>query len=240
MHTIQTLRLTKRFDKVFQLGPLDLRLAPGEILGVMGPNGAGKTTLLRLLWGLIRPDSGEIYVLGMQPYAHPVNIRLHAGYLSENPQLYSALTGKEFLRFIGEFYDCWDNLRIESLLKQFDVDPDRKIETLSKGNRIKLALISAVGHRPDLLLLDEPTAGLDPLVRLDILDFLRRISREEQTSIILSSHISDDLDQIADSVLMLAAGKVLEYASASSLTHKYGQQRMEKIFVTAVSNQRHP
>ena len=114
-----------------------------------------------------------------------------------------------------------------------------KIETLSKGTRIKLGLISAVGHRPSLLILDEPTSGLDPLVRLDILRFLKDLAREENVSILLSSHISDDLDQIADSVLMLNKGRLVEYARASSLIDKYGQPRLEGIFIAAIGNQHH-
>ena len=239
METIRTEQLCKSFKDVFRLGPLDLRVAPGEILGVMGPNGAGKTTLLRLLWGFIRPDSGCISVFGMQPHLDQVKVRLRAGYLSENPQFYSALTAKQFLRFIGNFYQGWDEERSFSLLGEFGVHPDLKIEKLSKGNRIKLGLISAVGHRPSLLILDEPTSGLDPLVRLDILRFLQRLAREENVSILMSSHISDDLDQIADSVLMLNKGRPIEYARASSLLDKYGQPRLEGIFVTAIGNQHH-
>jgi ABC-2 type transport system ATP-binding protein len=239
METVRTEQLSKSYKGVFRLGPLDLRVAPGEILGIMGPNGAGKTTLLRLLWGFIRPDSGSIFIFGMQPHLEQVKIRLRAGYLSENPQFYSALTGRQFLQFVANFYEGWDSRRTDHLLEKFGVQSDLKIEKLSKGNRIKLGLISAVGHRPALLILDEPTSGLDPLVRLDILGFLRSLAREENVSILLSSHISDDLDQIADSVLMLNQGRVVEYARASFLLDKYGRMRLETIFVEAIGNRPH-
>ena len=123
------------------------------------------------------------------------------------------------------------------MLEEFGVDPDLKIEQLSKGNRIKLGIISTVGHHPSLLILDEPTSGLDPLVRLDILHFLSKLAREEQVSILLSSHISDDLDQVAESILMLNKGHVVEYARASDLLTKYKQPRLEGVFVTAIGNQ---
>ncbi len=239
METIRTEQLIKSFKNTFRLGPLDLHVSPGEILGVMGPNGAGKTTLLRLLWGFLRPDAGAISVFGMRPHLEQVKVRLRAGYLAENPQFYYALTATQFLRFIGNFYDRWDEVRAGRLLDQFGVHPDLKIEQLSKGARVKLGLISAVVHRPELLILDEPTSGLDPLVRLDILRFLKRLAAEENVSVLLASHISDDLDQIADSVLMLNKGSVIEYARASFLLDKYGQPRLEGIFVTAIGNQHH-
>ena len=236
METVRTEQLGKTFKGVFRLGPLDLRVAPGEILGVMGPNGAGKTTLLRLLWGFLRPDQGRISIFGMQPHLQQVSVRRRAGYLSENPQFYFALTARQFLRFIGNFYEGWEESRTHQLLEEFGVDPDLKIEQLSKGNRIKLGIISTVGHRPALLILDEPTSGLDPLVRLDILHFLSKLAREDEVSILLSSHISDDLDQVAESILMLNKGHVVEYARASDLLTKYKQPRLEGVFVTAIGN----
>ncbi len=239
METVRTEQLCKSFKSVFQLGPLDLRVAPAEILGVMGPNGAGKTTLLRLLWGFMRPDQGSILVFGMQPHLEQVKVRLRAGYLSENPQFYPSFTAKQFLRFVGNFYEGWDTTRANRLLEEFAVQADLKIEKLSKGNRIKLGLISAVAHRPSLLILDEPTSGLDPLIRQDILRFLKNLARQENVSIVLSSHISDDLDKIADSVLVLNNGRVVEYARASFLLDKYGEPRLEAIFVSAIGSQHH-
>jgi len=205
----------------------------------MGPNGAGKTTLLRLLWGFIRPDQGHISVFGMQPHLEQVKVRLRAGYLSESPPFYSTFTAKQFLRFVGHFYEGYDAPWADWLLNEFGVQADVKIERLSKGNRIKLGLISAVAHRPSLLILDEPTSGLDPLIRREILRFLKNLAGQDGVSIVLSSHISDDLDQIADSVLMLNHGHVVEYAQASVLLHKYGEPRLEAIFVSAIGSQHH-
>ena len=237
MDTVTIQALSKTFHGVFQLGPLDLRVAPGEVLGIMGPNGAGKTTLLRLVWGFIRPDAGSLHVFGMQPHLEQVKVRLKAGYISENPPSYDSLTARQFLRFVGNFYERWDAERTEELLVRFDVEPDQRVRNFSRGNRIKLSLISALGHRPSLLILDEPTSGLDPIVRADILSFLKELARGEDVSIMLSSHISDDLDRIADSVLMLNNGKIVEYARASFLLDKYSLPKLEAIFIHALDNQ---
>jgi ABC-2 type transport system ATP-binding protein len=230
METIQTEQMRKAFNGKFRLGPLDLRVAPGEILGVMGPEGAGKTTLLRLLWGLLRPDKGSISIFGMEPHKDYVDIRLRAGYVWDIPYLYPALAARQFLLFIGSFYDSWQRRRTFQLLDEFGIDADGPIGSLSKSDRMKLLIVSAVGHRPSLLMLDEPTSGLDPAVRIDILDFLRRLAREENTSIVITSQIGDDLDHLAESILMLKEGSVIEYARASDLLIKYKQSRLEGIF----------
>jgi ABC-2 type transport system ATP-binding protein len=230
METIRTEQMRKTFKGKFGLGPLDLRVAPGEILGVMGPKGAGKTTLLRLLWGLLRPDKGSISIFGMRPHQDYVDIRLRAGYVWDIPYLYPALAARQFLLFIGSFYDNWQRRRTYELLDEFGIDADAPIGSLSKSDRMKLLIVSALGHRPSLLMLDEPTSGLDPRVRLDILDFLRRLAREENTSIVITSQVGDDLDHLAESILMLKEGKVIEYARASELLIKYNQSRLEGVF----------
>jgi ABC-2 type transport system ATP-binding protein len=234
---IRIAQLSKSFEESFRLGPLDLEVQAGEILGIMGPNGAGKTTLLRLLWGFLRPDAGSISVFGFQPHLDQIRLRLRSGYLAENSHFYAGLTGRQFLRFVSNFYETWDWARVNDLLEQFRIKPDVRIEHLSKGNRVKLGLVSALGHRPSLLILDEPTAGLDPIVRMDMLDFIKTMSRSEGVSVILSSHISDDLDQIADSVLMLNEGQVVEYSQISPLLHKYSLSRLEAIFLHAIGRQ---
>ena len=184
--------VTKHRGAGFTLGPLSLHLSPGEVLGVMGPNGAGKTTLLKMLWGFLRPDGGRVSVFGRSPHLEQVWIRLRAGYMSESPNFYGWMTARRFLTFIAGFYPSWDWRQANRLLEDFRLSGDRKVDELSKGNRIKLGLVAAVSHRPELLILDEPTAGLDPVVRLDILDFLGNLVRHEGVGIVMSSHVSDD------------------------------------------------
>src|SRR5262249_52626718 len=139
-----------------------------------------------------------------------------------------------FLQFISSFYEGWDVIRVQSLLDEMRIDPEMRIQNLSKGNRVKLGLISAIGHRPSLLILDEPPSGLDPLVRVDILDFIRKMAPQEGVCVVLSSHISDDLDQIADSVLMLNEGQVVEYSATGSLLQKYSSSQLEAVFLHAI------
>jgi ABC-type multidrug transport system ATPase subunit len=217
METIRTEQLSKSFKSVFRLGPVDLRVAPGEVLSVLGPKGAGKTTLLKLLWGFLRPDHGRVFVFGIQPHLNQMSVRRRAGYLSENPQFHSALTATQFLRFVGNFYDGWEETHACRLLERFGVHPDLKVEKLSKGSRIKLGIVSAASHHPALLILDEPTSGLDSLTRFEILRFLSKLAHEEHVSILVSSDISHALDHVADSILMLNGGRVVEYARASHL-----------------------
>jgi ABC-2 type transport system ATP-binding protein len=239
METIRAQQLSKSFGSSFRLGPLDLQVQAGEILGVMGPNAAGKTTLLRLIWGFLRPDHGSVSVFGLKPHLQQVQLRLRAGFMAENPQFYDSMTATSFLKFIAHFYENWDGQRVSVLFEQLRLQPDVRIRNLSKGNRVKLALVAAVGHRPSLLILDEPTSGLDPMVRVDILGFLRRLAKQEHVTILLSSHISDDLDQIADSVLMLNNGKAVEYAPTSDLLVRYNLTRLEAVFLNAIGTQHH-
>ncbi len=217
METIRTEQLLKTFNGVLRLGPLDLRLGPGEVLGVIGPYGSGKATLLKLFWGFMKPDHGRIFVFGMQPHLNQMSVRRRAGYLSENPQFYSVLTAKQFLRFVGNFYHGWEESYACGLLERCGVDPDLKVEKLSKGDRVKLRIASASGHHPSLLILDEPTSGLDSQIRLEVLGLLNRLAHEQNVSIVLSSHISNDLDHIADSILILENGRVVEYARTSRI-----------------------
>ena len=234
MDIFQVEQVVKRRGESFALGPLDVHLSAGEILGIMGPNGAGKTTFLRLLWGFLRPDTGRVSVFGRAPHLEQVWIRLRAGYLSESPRFYDWMTVERFLSFIAGFYPSWDWGHALELLNEFGLETHRRVGHLSKGNRIKLSLVAAVSHRPQLLILDEPTSGLDPLVRINILDFLKSKAIHDGTGIVLSSHVSNDLDRIADSVLMLHHGEAIEYAPAKVLLERYNQTQLEEVFLNAI------
>lgn len=211
-----------------------MQMEAGELLGIMGPNGAGKTTLLKLVWGFLRPDKGSISVFRQQPHLNQVSVRLRAGYLPESPSFYGWMTARRHLDFVSEFYDGWDRTKANALLDRFEIDPNLCIRLMPRSARTKLALIAAVSHNPLLLVLDEPTAGLDLVTRHDVLEFLNELAKNHGVGIVVSSHIADDLDTLADSVLMLNAGHVLEYAPTQSLTHHYGRDRMEEIFREAI------
>jgi ABC-2 type transport system ATP-binding protein len=234
MDVVRIDELSKTHDRGFRLGPLSLKLYAGEILGLMGPNGAGKTTLLRLIWGFARPDQGSVRVFGLTPHLEQLAVRLRAGYLSESPQFYGWMKARRFLEFMSGFYDSWDEKRVIELSARFGVDLDKRIGQLSRGNRVKLGITAAVAHGPRLLLLDEPTAGLDPIVRLDILEFLKDLARKEAVTVILSSHISDDLDQIAHKVLMLHEGRCLEFAPTAAVLRHYNLPKLESVFLHAI------
>jgi ABC-2 type transport system ATP-binding protein len=244
MDVIRTDRLVKARGKSFQLGPLDLTVSPGEILGVMGPEGAGKTTFLKLAWGFLRPDEGAIRVFGLAPHLAQIQVRLRAGYLSESPQFYGWMTARQFLEFISAFYDRWDWRGTEELLDQFQIDPAKRVDQLSKGNKAMLGLVASVAHHPHILILDELMSSLDPLVRRDLQEYLKNLSTREAVAIILSSHVSDDLDQVADTVLMLSEGRVVEYAPTSILLQHYKLPGLEAVFLDAIKglasdNRRH-
>jgi ABC-2 type transport system ATP-binding protein len=144
------------------------------------------------------------------------------------------MKARSFLEFTAGFYDRWDSNRVIELGRRFSVDLDKRIDQLSKGNRVKLGIMAAVAHRPRLLLLDEPTSGLDPVVRLDILEFLSELARKEAVTIVLSSHVSDDLDQIAHKVMMLHEGRCVEFAPTSALLRHYNLPKLESVFLHAI------
>jgi ABC-2 type transport system ATP-binding protein len=217
MEVIRAEKVSKRFGTIFQLGPLDLRVEAGQILGVVGPAGSGKTTLLQLLWGFMRPDEGSISVFGMQPHLNQPRLRYSVGYLPQNPRLPrlpSCCTAKQFLEFACHFYGGWNETQGSHLLGQLDIDPHSKIKNLSNEGRIKVALVAAASHKPALLLLDEPTSTIDDETRLGLLRFLRRLAVEDRVAILLSCCLPDDLDYIADSVLILKDGQPVEYVTS--------------------------
>ena len=214
MDIIRAEHVSKDVGPTFRLGPLDLRVAPGETLGIAGPAGSGKTTLLKLLWGFIRPDEGCISIFGMEPHLNQLRLRRRVGYLGPNPRFHSEWTAKQFAQYLGHFYSGWNEMETIRLLSCFALDPNSKIRDLSNGDRTKVAIVSVASHRPELLLLDEPTSSTDRASRRAILRFLARLAKDRRISILITCALGDDLDYIADSVLMLKDGRAVEYASA--------------------------
>jgi ABC-2 type transport system ATP-binding protein len=201
----------KRGD--FHLGPFDLRVETGAILGILGHEGSGRTTLMRLLWGFERPDKGRIEVFGMQPHLEQMRIRLRAGYASQATWWYPELTAQQFLDFIGSFYPNWDEKYVAALIKKFDITNWHLVRELSDSERRSLTTIAALGHHPSLVLLDQPMKDLDKKGYGQLTDLIMTLSRRERTTIVMSAPHSLDLDKFADGTILLNNGEVVMESS---------------------------
>ena len=206
---IRTERLTKAYGEHRGITELDLEVAEGEIFGFLGPNGAGKTTTMRVLLDLIRPTSGRAEVFGIETTADPVAIHRRVGYLPGEFDLYDRLTGGQTITYFGNLRGGIDRAYVDGLIERLDLDPSRRFKEYSRGNKQKVGLIVALQHKPDLLILDEPTAGLDPLVQQTFFGLVRE-AREEGRSIFLSSHIIDEVDRTCDRVAIIREGRLVQ------------------------------
>ena len=199
--------IRRRFGKVQALDGLSLRVIQGEVYGFLGRNGAGKTTTLRILMGIVRADAGSIELLGQRARRVTVSLKQRIGYVSQEPMFYPWMTAEQLGRFVGSFYPTWDKREFSRLLDALDVPTDRRAAELSGGTRAKLGLALALAPRPELLLLDEPTAGLDPVAQREFHDQLMLLQRERGTTVFFSSHLVGEVEQLAQRVGIVQAGK---------------------------------
>jgi ABC-2 type transport system ATP-binding protein len=205
---IEACGLTKRFGSTLALDRLDLQVPRGCVLGYLGPNGAGKTTTIKLATGLWRPTAGTITVLGQDATRDRDVVQARLGYLPGDFQGYPGMTGHQFLRLLGKLRGGVDATFVASLAHRFHLDLDRRIGTLSHGNRQKVGIIQAFMHRPELLVLDEPTIGLDPLMQREFLSLVRE-SRNTGATVLLSSHILSEVAAVADRVAVINEGRLV-------------------------------
>ena len=210
--------LHKSFGRTRALNGLDLAVAPGEVHGFLGPNGAGKTTTIRILLGLLRPDSGTARLLGGDPARDVVALHRRLAYVPGDVTLWPNLTGGEIIDLLGRMRGGLDPHRRADLLDRFDLDPRKKARTYSKGNRQKVALVAALASDVELLLLDEPTAGLDPLMEAAFRD---RITAERHNgrTVLLSSHILAEVEALCDRVTIIRDGRAVESGTLADLRH---------------------
>ncbi len=206
MNAVELINLTHRYGKVQALDGLSLTVRQGEMFGFLGRNGAGKTTTLKLLMGLLRPDSGEIAVLGQPVKRMRAALKQRIGYVCQEPNFYPWMTADQLGKFVGSFYPNWDAAEFQRLLRLLDVPRDRRAAEMSGGTRTKLGLALALSPRPELLLLDEPTAGLDPVARREFNDQLQALQREQGTTVMFSSHLVGEVEQLAQRVGIVQAG----------------------------------
>ena len=198
----------KRY-KGFTLDGISLNLPQGYILGLIGPNGTGKTTTIKILMNMVKRDGGDVQVFGLDPQKHAKQIKNKVGYLGEEQYFYGNKTVAWTGNFVSDFYNDWDTNTFQSLLTNFQISRTKKAQELSKGLKVRFSLALALSHNPQLLILDEPTAGLDPVIRREVLELLRKKSKNEGKSVIISSHITDDIMRTADLVAFLIEGKIV-------------------------------
>ena len=210
--------LVKDYGKVRALDGLDLTVTAGEVHGLLGPNGAGKTTTIRILLGLLRPTSGKAEVFGKDPVSDAVDLHRRLAYVPGDVELWPNLTGGEAIDIFSRLRGHADRKLVESLAHRFDLDLTKKGRTYSKGNRQKVALVAALASNVDLLVLDEPTAGLDPLMEAVFQECIRE-AKDRGTSVLLSSHILAQVEALADRVSIVRAGRVIESGTLTELRH---------------------
>lgn len=226
--------LTRRFGNRLALDDLSLFVPPGCVFGLVGENGAGKTTLIKHLLGLFLAQSGTVSVFDRDPVRYPVEVLSRVGYLSEDRDLPSWMRVGELLCYTQGFYEDWDAAYAEKLLQQFALDPAAKVRTLSQGQNAKLGLLLALAHRPQLLLLDEPSSGLDPLVRRDILEAIIRSVAEDGRTVLFSSHLLDEVERVSDHLAMIHNGRILFSGPLDQV--KQSHRRLIVRFATAQSS----
>jgi ABC-2 type transport system ATP-binding protein len=210
--------LVKSFGSTRVLDELDLTVQPGEVHGLLGPNGAGKTTTLRILLGLLRADAGTVTLFGTDPWHHAASLHRRLAYVPGDVTLWPSLSGGEVIDMLGRMRGGIDPARRADLIERFDLDPTKKGRTYSKGNRQKVALVAALASDVELLVLDEPTAGLDPLMDATFRDHIRQF-RSDGRAVLLSSHILSEVEALCDRVSIIRQGVVVESGSLEQLRH---------------------
>lgn len=215
-----TLTYRSRKEPDFTFGPVTLALPQGAILGLLGENGAGKTTLMKLMLGLRRPDSGEVSLLGGLP-GQPA-VMEQVGVVLDEPGIPACLTPKQLGKVLRSIYKSWNDARYAEYIQQLQLPENKPFSDFSKGMKMKLSIAAALGHDPKLLILDEPTAGLDPVVREEVLELFYDFTRQPDHSILISSHIVGDLEKLCDYTAFLHRGKLLLCEEKDQLLEQYG------------------
>jgi len=228
---VEVSALTRRFGAKAALASVSLSVPRGAVYGLVGENGAGKTTLIKHILGLLRAESGSVRVFGRDPVADPVGVLSRIGYLSEQKDLPEWMRVHELVRYSRAFRPTWDDAYAEELRQAFALEPAAKVGSLSRGQKARLGLLVALAYRPELLVLDEPSSGLDPVVRRDILEAIIRTIAHEGRTVLFSSHLLDEVERVADWVTMISRGKVALSGPLSTLKESHRGASLDEIFV---------
>jgi len=232
-HAIDVTGLRKTY-KGFALKDVSFSLPRGYVMGLVGPNGAGKTTIIKLIMNLVRREAGEIRVFGLDNRRDEAAVKARIGFVYDEPGFHQDVTLRDMKRAIAPFYRHWNEARFDRLVARFELPLAHRIKTLSQGMRTKFALALALAHGADLLILDEPTTGLDPVFRRELLHGLSGLLEAEGTSILFSTHITTDLERIADYVTFIRDGAIALTTSRDELREAWGIVRGEARAVAAI------
>lgn len=230
---IEMQSLTKRFGRKTALDSLSLEVEPGTMLALLGPNGAGKTTALRILMDIWRPTRGEARIFGVPTRRLGRREFEKIGYVSENQSMPGWMTVRQLLDYLRPLYPSWDEAFCQQLLKAFDLPTGQRLRHLSRGMRMKAALISSLAYRPELLILDEPFSGLDPVVRHDFIEGLIEFTTQGNWTVLLASHDMDEVERLSDRIAIIDHGKLIVNEDLDALRHRYRR-------ITAVVDEMEP
>jgi ABC-2 type transport system ATP-binding protein len=221
--------ISRSFGTKTALDRVTFRATEGKVYGLVGSNGAGKTTLIKHLLGLLRAQSGTVRVFGHDPVRDPVAVLSRVGYLSEERELPEWMSVDELMRYTQAYHPTWDSSYARELLETFALDTSKKIKELSKGMRAQAGLVAAVAHRPELLILDEPSSGLDVVVRRDILDAIVRTVADDGRTVIFSSHLLEEVERMSDHVTMVLDGRVTLSGELEDVRRGYRRSRVRFV-----------
>ena len=221
--------LSRSFGARSALDHVSFHANDGKVYGLVGSNGAGKTTLIRHVLGLLRAQSGSVRVFGLDPVLDPVGVLSRIGYLSEERDLPEWMRIDELMRYTQAYHPTWDMSYANELIETFGLDPSKRIKELSKGMRAQAGLVAAVAHRPELLVLDEPSSGLDAVVRRDILDAIVRTVADDGRTVIFSSHLLEEVERMSDHITMLQDGRVILDGALEDVRHGYQRSRVRFV-----------
>ena len=219
---VEVKALTRRFGAKAALDDVSITLPRGIVFGLVGANGAGKTTLIKHILGLLKAEIGSVRVFGRDPVVDPARVLARIGYVSEDHDMPGWMRVWELMRYTQAFFPGWDPAYAEELRDRFELDPAARVKELSKGQRARAGLLVALAHRPELLVLDEPSAGLDPIVRRDILEAIVRAIADEGRTVLFSSHLLHEVERVSDHVTMINKGKIVFSAPLDDIkaTHR--------------------
>ncbi|MCP4221157.1 MAG: ABC transporter ATP-binding protein [bacterium] len=221
-------KVSKSYENKKVLNAIDFSIEEGTIMGLVGKNGAGKSTMIKCLLGIIKADEGESEIYGEPSWNLSPRCKHRIGYVPQNAIGFGWMRVRNMMVYTGCFYDHWNMKKVDALIKEWDLDPEAKVATLSEGEKQKLAIIQAMGHEPDLFILDEPVAGLDPVARRQFIKKLIDLNIEEKKTVLFSTHITSDLERVAADVALLKDGNITFKGDLATL-----KDRVKKIRIQA-------